>query len=117
MKRQISLLMILMMLGLTACETTLNEPATGALIGGGAGAGLGAIIGNQSGHAGAGTAIGLALQHRRHGRPGPCTVTCGRRAASGNNLVHPHIFRAGTFGDTCHGLRSPGVSCTADVSQ
>jgi len=58
MRQQISLVMILMMVGLTACETTLNEPATGALIGGGAGAGLGAIIGSQSGHAGVGTAIG-----------------------------------------------------------
>jgi len=46
------------LVGFTACETTLNEPATGALIGGGAGAGLGAIIGSQSGHAGVGTAIG-----------------------------------------------------------
>jgi phage tail tape-measure protein len=43
---------------LTGCETTLNEPATGALAGGAAGAGLGAIIGSQSGHTGAGTAIG-----------------------------------------------------------
>lgn len=58
MKRSLSYLLVTMILGLTACETTLNEPATGALLGGGAGAGLGAIIGSQSGHTGAGTAIG-----------------------------------------------------------
>jgi len=49
---------LLFLLALTSCETTLNEPATGALLGGGAGAGLGAIIGAQTGHAGVGTAIG-----------------------------------------------------------
>jgi len=58
MKRVLSVLVLIGMFSLTACESTLNEPATGALLGGGAGAGLGAIIGNQTGHAGAGTAIG-----------------------------------------------------------
>jgi len=58
MKQLISLFLLISMLGLSACETTLNEPATGALIGGGAGAGLGAIIGSQTGSAGVGTAIG-----------------------------------------------------------
>ncbi len=48
----------LLLLAFSGCETTLNEPATGALAGGAAGAGLGAIIGSQTGHAGAGTAIG-----------------------------------------------------------
>lgn len=55
--REIALL-ILGMFVLAGCETTLNEPATGALGGAAAGAGLGAIIGSQSGHTGAGTAIG-----------------------------------------------------------
>lgn len=58
MKKVVSLIIVLMMFSLTACESTLNEPATGALLGGGAGAGLGAIVGSQSGHTGAGTAIG-----------------------------------------------------------
>jgi len=58
MKRFICLSLLIPLLGLSACETTLNEPATGALLGGGAGAGLGAIIGSQTGHAGVGTAIG-----------------------------------------------------------
>ncbi len=42
----------------TGGEGGLSERETGALAGGGLGAGLGAIIGNQTGHAGAGTAIG-----------------------------------------------------------
>jgi len=58
MKKMLSVLLTIFLLSLTSCETTLNEPATGALLGGGAGAGLGAIIGSQTGHAGAGTAIG-----------------------------------------------------------
>lgn len=56
-KKEFAVLMILA-LGLAGCETTLNEPTSGALAGGAAGAGLGAIIGSQSGHTGAGTAIG-----------------------------------------------------------
>ena len=42
----------------TGCNTT--PAADGALIGGGLGAGLGAIIGNQSGHAGEGALLGGA---------------------------------------------------------
>ncbi len=51
-------LLLLIMVSLTGCETTLNEPAAGALGGAAAGAGLGAIIGSTTGHTGAGTAIG-----------------------------------------------------------
>ena len=43
---------------LPGCETRAQE---GALIGGGIGAGTGAIIGNQTGHAGGGAAIGGAI--------------------------------------------------------
>lgn len=56
-RKEIAFLFLLMFV-VSGCETTLNEPATGALAGGAAGAGLGAIIGSQTGHAGAGTAIG-----------------------------------------------------------
>jgi len=53
-----SIFVLIMALGASGCETTLNEPAAGALGGAAAGAGLGAIIGNASGNTGAGTAIG-----------------------------------------------------------
>lgn len=45
-------------LSLPGCETRAQE---GALIGGALGAGTGAIIGNQTGHAGGGAAIGGAI--------------------------------------------------------
>jgi len=57
MRKELSSILILLF-SFAGCETTLNEPATGALAGGAAGAGLGAIIGSQTGHAGVGTAIG-----------------------------------------------------------
>ena len=44
--------------GLTGCE---SKAGTGAMIGGGAGAGLGAIIGHQSGKTGQGALIGGAV--------------------------------------------------------
>ena len=47
---------------LTACsQTGLNKTTTGTLGGGAVGAGLGAIVGSQTGHAGPGIAIGTAL--------------------------------------------------------
>jgi uncharacterized protein YcfJ len=55
-KRFIGVLLLVIMV--SGCETSLNETQTGALGGSALGAGLGAIIGNQTGHAGAGTAIG-----------------------------------------------------------
>jgi len=58
MKTLITYLLVLMVVALCGCETTLNETQSGAFAGSALGAGLGAIIGNQTGHAGAGTAIG-----------------------------------------------------------
>lgn len=52
------LCLLAMSLMIVGCET---KAQSGALIGGGAGAGLGAIIGHQSGHAGAGALIGGAV--------------------------------------------------------
>ena len=49
----------LVSLALVGCMETTREKA--ALIGGGLGAGTGAIIGSQSDHAGAGTAIGAGI--------------------------------------------------------
>ena len=43
------------------CETMQSKTAQGALLGSALGAGSGAIIGNQSDHAGAGTAIGAGI--------------------------------------------------------
>ncbi len=57
MKKYISY-MVLLVIVLSGCETTLNETQSGALAGSALGAGLGAIIGEQTGKAGAGTAIG-----------------------------------------------------------
>lgn len=54
MKRYISLVLLLSLLPIMGCTTTEK----GAVIGGLGGAGLGAVIGNQSGNAGAGAAIG-----------------------------------------------------------
>ncbi len=52
------IVLVLLVLVASGCETSLNETQSGALAGSALGAGLGAIIGNQTGHAGAGTAIG-----------------------------------------------------------
>ena len=49
------------LMSLAACSDgglQLNNTQTGALTGSALGAGLGAIVGNQTGHAGAGVAIG-----------------------------------------------------------
>ena len=43
------------------CETMQSKTAQGALVGSAIGAGSGAIIGNQTDHAGAGTAIGAGI--------------------------------------------------------
>lgn len=43
------------------CETMQSKTAQGAVLGGAIGAGSGAILGNQSDHAGAGTAIGAGI--------------------------------------------------------
>ena len=52
-------------LALSGCETmgtaAQSQTTQGAVLGGLLGAGTGAIIGNQRGHAGAGTAIGAGL--------------------------------------------------------
>lgn len=65
MKRMAVILCGLSLIALTGCESlgTAAQSKTnqGALLGGLLGAGTGAIIGNQSDHAGAGTAIGGAL--------------------------------------------------------
>lgn len=55
MEKYISILVLLALLSLVTGCTTTQE---GAVIGGLGGAGLGAIIGNQSGHAAGGAAIG-----------------------------------------------------------
>ncbi len=52
------LALVLLVVMVSGCATSLNETQSGALAGTALGAGLGAIIGNQTGHAGAGTAIG-----------------------------------------------------------
>jgi len=57
MVKKICAVMLLLMM-VCGCETTLNETQSGALAGTALGAGLGAIIGNPIWHAGAGTAIG-----------------------------------------------------------
>ena len=57
MKKHMSY-MLLCVIILSGCETTLNETQSGALAGSALGAGLGAIVGEQTGKAGAGTAIG-----------------------------------------------------------
>ncbi|MBI3083139.1 MAG: hypothetical protein HYY90_02070 [Candidatus Omnitrophica bacterium] len=65
MKRMAVILCGLSLIALAGCESlgTAAQSKTnqGALFGGLLGAGTGAIIGNQSDHAGAGTAIGGAL--------------------------------------------------------
>ena len=65
MKRIASATMILAALALSGCESmgtaAQNKGTQGAVLGGLLGAGTGAIIGNQTDHAGAGTAIGAGL--------------------------------------------------------
>ena len=73
------------------------------------------LAGGSAEQLGHGTAISLAVQHRRHSGPGSCTLARGCCAESGSNLVHPDVFRARTFGDTRHGLRSAAMSRTAAV--
>lgn len=46
-------------IALAGCQTTPTQD--GAIIGGGLGAGLGAIVGNQSGHTGEGALIGAGV--------------------------------------------------------
>ena len=64
MNRTVSVLMI-GALALAGCESmgtaAQSKTTQGAVLGGLLGAGTGAIIGNQSDHAGAGTAIGAAI--------------------------------------------------------
>ena len=67
----------------------LSEREGGALLGAGLGAGTGAIIGNQTGHAGAGTAIGAARRGDTLGNnpatpPRPATtITFGGSSVGG----------------------------------
>lgn len=59
--RYVGTMMALAMAGMSACSEPLSKRETGALGGGALGAGAGAIIGSQQGHAGTGAAIGGAL--------------------------------------------------------
>lgn len=60
-KRFLAIALSSAVLGLTACQYTEGrETQTGAVVGGLAGAGLGAVIGHQTGDAGAGALIGGA---------------------------------------------------------
>ena len=52
---------ILTLFVLASCSQPINSTAKGTLIGGTLGAGTGAIIGSQTGHAGPGIAIGAGL--------------------------------------------------------
>jgi len=62
-----------LVMGCESMGTAAQSKTTqGAVLGGLLGAGTGAIIGNQSDHAGAGTAIGAGL-----GAPGCCTMCVG----------------------------------------
>lgn len=65
MSKLIALVMTVATLGLGGCEgmqtAAQSKTTQGAVLGGLVGAGTGAIIGNQSDHAGAGTAIGAAV--------------------------------------------------------
>ena len=60
-KHLFTLLTAAMLLNLTSCQDAGPNTNTGAVIGGLAGAGLGAIIGNQSGRPLEGAAIGGAV--------------------------------------------------------
>lgn len=58
MKIRMMIVLVAVVLAMAGCETTPTQQ--GALIGGALGAGSGALIGNQSGHAGTGALIGGA---------------------------------------------------------
>lgn len=65
MKRVAQVLVSVSVLALVGCESmgtaAQSKTTQGAVLGGLLGAGTGAIVGNQSDHAGAGTAIGAGL--------------------------------------------------------
>lgn len=59
--RFITILAGLLLIGLAACSEPLTTREKGTLLGGGLGAGAGALVGSQLGSPGAGAAIGGAL--------------------------------------------------------
>ena len=65
MTRGMAVAVAVLAMGMSGCETmgtaAQSQTTQGAVLGGLLGAGTGAIIGNQSDHAGAGTAIGAGL--------------------------------------------------------
>ena len=60
------------------------------------------VSASSSKRLGPGAAIGLAVQHCRHGGPSKCTAPSGCCTTFGDDLVHPDICGAPAPGNSCH---------------